>query len=129
MTSAEAQSLLLKVLAQGGDTRLGGGRHYFHEAVRNVVPTLGNRLVMEAVWALIGQGLAYIDYSQSPAENWALYLTEAGLAAARDEEATPDDPGGYLRRLHSDVPGMSATVGRMQKKRSARTMRGCTVRL
>lgn len=61
------------------------------------------RPVMEAVWALIGQGLAYIDYSQSAAENWALHLTEAGLAAARDEEATPDDPAGYLRRLHTDV--------------------------
>lgn len=110
MTSAEVQSLLLKILARGGDTRLGRGQYYFHEAVRNVEPTLGCQPVMEAVWALIGQGLAYIDYSQSPAENWVLDLTEAGLAAARDEEATPDDPGGYLRRLRSDVPGMSATV-------------------
>jgi hypothetical protein len=65
---------------------------------------------MQAVWALIGQGLAYIEYSQSAAENWQLHLTEAGLAAANDESATPDDPGGYLRRLQMDVPSMSEVV-------------------
>lgn len=110
MTSAEIQSLLLKVLAQGGDARLGAGRYYFHETITKQAPNLGRRQVMEAVWALVGQGLACIDYSQPSAENWALYLTEAGSAAARDEEATPDDPGGYLHRLRSDIPDMSAIV-------------------
>ena len=62
-----------------------------------------NRQIMEAVWSLIGQGLAYIDYSQPAAENWNLYLTEAGRAAASDEEVTPDDPGGYLRRLMASL--------------------------
>ena len=47
---------------------------------------------MEAVWALVGQGLAYIDYSQSAVENWSLHLTDAGHAAADDEEVNPDNP-------------------------------------
>lgn len=47
------------------------------------------RQIMEGVWSLIGQGLAYIDYSQPAAENWMLHLTEAGRAAASDEKVTP----------------------------------------
>jgi hypothetical protein len=113
MTSAEVQSLLLRVLAAGGDTRLGRGRHYFSEAVMAASPPQNrptNRQIMEAVWSLIGQGLAYIDYSQPAAENWNLYLTEAGRAAASDEEVTPDDPGGYLRRLIVEIPELTPLV-------------------
>ena len=113
MTSAEVQSLLLRVLAAGGDTRLGRGRHYFSEAVIAVSPPQNRatyRQVMEGVWSLIGQGLAYIDYSQPAAENWSLYLTEAGRAAASDEEVTPDDPGGYLRRLIVEIPEVTPLV-------------------
>lgn len=113
MTPAEVQSLLLRILAQGGDTRLGRGRHYFSEAVRHAAPENdrpGYGQIMEAVWALISQGLAFIDYSQPAAENWSLHLTEAGFAAASDEEVSPDDPAGYIRRLLREVPGMSDIV-------------------
>ena len=113
MTSAEVQSLLLRVLAAGGDTRLGRGHHYFSEAVIAASPPQNrptSRQVMEAVWSLIGQSLAYIDYSQPAAENWSLYLTEAGRAAASDEELTPDDPGGYLRRLIVEIPEVTPFV-------------------
>lgn len=110
MTSGEIQSLLLKVLLKGGDSRLGRGQHYFHETIRKEAPNVGYRPVMEAVWALIGQGLAFIDYSQSSSDNWSLELTAAGAAAASDEEATPDDPAGYLKRLRADVPDMTQTV-------------------
>jgi hypothetical protein len=110
MTAAEVQSLLLKTLARGGDTRLGRGRHYFHEQIARAVPGLGYQAVMEAVWALISRGLAYIDYSQPSADNWSLHLTDSGIAASRDEELTPDDPAGYVRRLQADVPSISAVV-------------------
>jgi hypothetical protein len=65
---------------------------------------------MEGVWSLIGQGLAYIDYSQRATENWMLHLTEAGRAAAADEDVTPDDPGGYLHRLLIEVPEITPVV-------------------
>ncbi len=113
MTGSEVQSLLLKVLARGGDTRLGGGRHYFSEAVRNEAPESDQPThlqIMEAVWSLVGQGLAYIDYSQPAAANWTLHLTAAGRAAAGDEEANPDDPAGYFRRLLQEVPSLSDVV-------------------
>jgi hypothetical protein len=113
MTPSEVQSLLLKVLARGGDTRLGRGQHYFSQAVRNTAPSSDRptpRQIMEAVWSLIGQGLAYIDYSQPAAENWELHLTEAGLAAACDEEGNPNDPAGYIQRLLGEVPGISEVV-------------------
>lgn len=113
MTSSEVQSLLLHVLARGGDTRLGRGQHYFTEAVLAASPKQSrptHRQIMEAVWSLIGQGLAYIDYSQPAAENWTLHLSEAGRAAASDEEITPDDPAGYIRRLISDIPDLTPLV-------------------
>ncbi len=113
MTATEVQSLLLRVLATGGDTRLGRGRHYFSEAVMAASPPENratHRQIMEAVWSLIAQGLAYIDYSQPTAENWSLHLTEAGRAAASDEEVTPDDPGGYLHRLIVEIPEMTPLV-------------------
>ena len=65
---------------------------------------------MEAVWALIGQGLAYIDYSQPAVENWSLHLTAAGRAAAVDEEVNPDNPENYLNRLSKDAPDLSAVA-------------------
>ena len=94
---SQVQSLLLRVLAQTVDTRLGRGQHYFHDAVRHEAPDIGSASVMEAVWGLIGQGLAYIDYSQPAVENWSLHLTDAGRAAADDEEVNPDNPENYLR--------------------------------
>lgn len=113
MIASDVQSLLLEVLARGGDTRLGRGRHYFSENVRAAAPKSDQptyHQIMEAVWSLIAQGLAYIDYSQSAAENWELHLTESGRAAAADEEGNPDDPAGYMRRLLSSVPGISDVV-------------------
>ena|SRR5215475_1376295 len=92
MTPSEVESLLFKILARGGDTRLGRGHHHFSQAVRVAAPSSDRptlRQIMEAVWSLIGQGLAYIDYSQPAAENSELHLTEVGLATARDEEVNP----------------------------------------
>ena len=110
MNPSQVQDLLLRVLVRGGDTRLGRGQHYFHATIRREAPDIGHRSVMQAVWALIGQALAYIDYSQPAAENWELHLTEAGRAAALDEEVNPDNPHGYLKRLSSDIPGLSMIV-------------------
>ena len=106
----QVQNLLLRVLAQAKDTRLGTGQHYFHGAVEREAPDIGRASVMEAVWALIGQGLAYIDYSQPAVENWSLHLTDAGRAAADDEEVNPDNPENYLNRLSKDVPGLSVVA-------------------
>src|SRR5262245_44772859 len=39
MMPSEVQSLLLKILARGGDTRLGRGQHYFSQAVRVAAPS------------------------------------------------------------------------------------------
>lgn len=113
MTAAEVQSLLLRVLAAGGDARLGHGQYYLSKAVIAASPLQDqptSRQIMEGVWSLIGQGLAYIDYSQPAPENWMLHLTEAGRAAASDEEVTPDDPGGYLRRLIAEIPELTPVV-------------------
>lgn len=114
MNSSEVQSRMLRVLATGTvDARLGRGDPYLAEALRCVSPEAHRpspAQIMETVWSLVAQGLAYIDYSQSATENWAVKLTAAGIAAAKDEEVNPDDPGGYIRRLIDDVPGISDVV-------------------
>lgn len=65
---------------------------------------------MEGVWALISQGLAYIDYHQQEAVYWELRLTEAGIRAAQDEAINPDDSGEYLVQLSQAVPEASELV-------------------
>lgn len=107
---AQVQNLLLRVLARAGDKRLGMGQHYFHDAVQQEALDIRRASVMEAVWALIGQGLAYIDYSQPAVENWSLHLTDAGRAAADDEEVNPNNPENYLNRLSKDVPELSVVA-------------------
>lgn len=114
MTSSEVQSRMLRVLSTGNaDARLGRGDSYLAESLRCVPPEAHRpnpAQIMEAVWSLVAQGLAYIDYSQPAAENWTVRLTAAGKAAANDEEVNPDDPAGYIQRLIVDVPGISAVV-------------------
>ncbi len=114
VSSTVLQTTLLKLLAKGDvDTRLGAGRYYLAEALRSEFPANqqpGPREIMSAMWSLIAQGLVYIDISQPAPENWNLFLTDAGLAAARDEEMNPDNPDNYLERLSERVPRASVTV-------------------
>ncbi|MBU1937789.1 hypothetical protein KKG05_10360 [bacterium] len=65
---------------------------------------------MEAIWSLIGQGLAYLNYWQPHPQNWSLLLTESGIAAAQDEASNPDNAGEYLEQLSSKVPDASDLV-------------------
>ncbi len=114
MKSDELQSLLLKALmSRDVDSRLGWGQHYLAEHVRSLAPPADQpkrHEIMAAYWSLAAQGLAYIDLDQSAPENWNLRLTEAGVAAAKDDDANPDDPAGYLRRLFVSAPGISDTT-------------------
>ncbi len=110
------QSNLLQLLAEPNiDARLGRGRHYLFQALTTRLEKTENPSsyqVMEAVWSLISQGLAYIDYSQPAPENWKLILTESGRAAAKDGAVNPDNSGEYLKHLKQSVPGANDVVFR-----------------
>jgi hypothetical protein len=114
VNQSDLERIMLAVLAAPAtDRRLGRGTYYLPEAVKRACPPTDqprDRQIHEAIWSLIGRGLAYLDISQSAPENWELELTAAGLAALKDEEINPDDPSGYLRRLYSDVPLLSDLV-------------------
>ena len=69
----------------------------------------------------VGQGLAFIDYSQPAAENWSLHRTDAGRAAAVDMDVNPDDPSGYLRRLMADVAAIRTTAELTRRRPSTGT--------
>ncbi len=114
ISSTTLQTTLLRLLVDSSiDKRLGRGRHYVAEALRSQFPPNQQptqRQIMSAVWLLISQGLAYIDYSQHEPSNWELCLTDAGLAAVSDEEMNPDNSGDYIERLRTMVPDASPTV-------------------
>ena len=65
---------------------------------------------MCAVWSLISRGLVFIDCIDEKPNDWVIELTPKGKAAARDEEANPDNPSKYMQRLNSSVPEASRTV-------------------
>ena len=108
------QSVLLRVLAEpNSDTRLGEGRHYLTDAVFSRFADKAKpsaQQLMSAVWSLISQGLAYIDYHQSAPSNWTLRLTEAGIDAAQDGAVNPDNSGEYLERIKRIVPNTNKVV-------------------
>jgi hypothetical protein len=114
MQPSELQRVILRALAENKvDKRLGRGEHYLFKAIPPLCPPEdkpGPRDVQEAVWALIGRGLAFIDISQAAPENWMLNLSRLGYAAASDKVVNPDDPASYLSQLYSDVPTMSDVV-------------------
>jgi hypothetical protein len=114
MNRDQLQRETLKLLASGVDSRLGRGEHYLAEALKHRLPShkIYRPQVQELIWSVVAQGLAYIDFSQSAPENWRLELTEAGRAAAGDQEYNPDDPSGYLSALISGIPAMSPIVRR-----------------
>ena len=113
-SSAELQTVLLGLLGRSKvDSRLGRGQWYLSEAMaKEFAPNQQPKPqeIMEAVWSLISQGLAYIDYSQPSADNWTLHLTLAGKSAANDQTTNPDSPDKYIHRLQHDVPNASDTV-------------------
>ncbi len=114
------QSLILKVLSEPrSDTRLGRGQYYLTEAVRKKaeIPNIDSRKIMAAIWSLISQGLAFIDYSQPAPENWNLYLTDSGKAAVQDSDINPNDSGKYLENLTDRIPQIANLV--MQYAREA----------
>lgn len=112
--STVLQSTLLKLLADPqADRRIGRGVHYLAKDLKGKLsstqqPT--SQKIMEVVWSLIAQGLAYIDYSQPAPENWQLCLTESGSAAARDANINPDNSGDYLKQLKERIPSISDVV-------------------
>lgn len=108
--SHQLQTVLLKLLHSGIDSRLGRGEAYLAEAVKKEIPQASRNDIMQAAWGLIYQGLAFIDYSQPSPDNWKLILTEAGRQSVLDEEMNPDNSGEYLERLQRRAPQMSSVV-------------------
>lgn len=82
----------------------------FNEAyfVRPIASELGCRphQVLEALWGLVGEGLAYLDPSGqgSGTDNWRWRLSGPGIAAAVGGSWEPRDVDGYLKRLRAHHP-------------------------
>lgn len=116
MPSNEAvlQRTILRLLKSSEtDSRLGNGRFGLAEAVEAQFPE--NRRpdpgeIMAAVWALVGQGLAYIDYSATNPANWTVLASRAGLTADHLGSPSASDPEAFLEWLSEAVPLASSAV-------------------
>ena len=114
MRPSEIETALLEVLGKPPcDKRLSRGSAFLIEHL-NQHTGPDNHVVraafMEAVWALVARGLAYIDFSQPAPENWTLELTDAGERAIADNSYIPDNAPAYLKRIAEDIPGLTATA-------------------
>lgn len=116
MADVTLQSEIMRLLGSNGvDKRLGKGRHYFPEAVRQQFERQGktapsNHEITQVLWGLVSRGLIFIDFSQSAPENWEWRLTDAGQRSATDENYNPDDPERYLKRFRSAASNLGPTV-------------------
>jgi hypothetical protein len=86
----------------------------FHEGylVRQVQARTSCRRheVWEALWALVSEGLIYLDPSGQGPDNWRWKLSAAGLAAVSGQPWEPREPAGYLRRLRREIPDLDPIV-------------------
>lgn len=68
--------------------------------------------VWEELWALVGDGLVYLDPAGqgSGTDNWHWRLSADGARIARGGTWEPRDPDGYLQRLRRDIPDLDDLV-------------------
>ncbi len=117
--AAEMQATLLKVLADPNGRRIA----WLTKGIASIDlqaefgdRRIGPRSVNQAIWSLIRQGLAYIDFSGERSNEWYLRLTGAGLAAADEESASPDNPDIFFEYLTRKVPDASDVVLRYARE-------------
>ncbi|GAA4756468.1 hypothetical protein GCM10023328_45300 [Modestobacter marinus] len=66
----------------------------------------------EALWALVGDGLAYLDRAGqgSGTDNWRWRASALGIKVAAGGGWEPRDPTGYLKRLRERAPSMDVAT-------------------
>ncbi|MBA8992155.1 hypothetical protein FHW23_003443 [Curtobacterium pusillum] len=105
----ELRRAVLSRLNAGGETRF--GRPYFVSRLRREVGCSESE-VLEVLWGLVGDGLAYLDPSGqgSSTDNWHWRLSSRGLRAAEGGSWEPQDVDGYLARLQREIPDLDRLV-------------------
>jgi len=104
---------LLRWISTHNDRGLGIVHRDFLAHARAACPQVGpvsKRRIMEAVWALVRTGLAYLDYDGGSSLHWGLVPTAKGKTAAGSGELNPYDTEAYLKTLRAKAPQVSETV-------------------
>lgn len=98
----------LRAVEAGGENRF--GEMYLIDRMR--VATGASRTdLWEVLWALLADGLLFIDWrGQSAPENWHWVISARGREALRDEEYVPHDPDGFLAELSARNDGLDDLV-------------------
>lgn len=105
----DVRRAVLKHLGSGLDSRFG------HSCL---VATLRQKIqcadtdFWEALWALVGDGLVYLDTAGqgSGTDNWRWRLSADGERVARGGTWEPRDPDSYLNRIRREIPDLDDLV-------------------
>jgi hypothetical protein len=106
MIANEIRGRVLRALAvERADTRFGESYFVSRMATELHCPP---RQVMETLWALVGDGLVYLDTAGqgSGTSNWWWQLSSTGRSATSGGSWEPRDVEGYLQRLRAHRPAV-----------------------
>ena len=100
---------VLQQLGGGGESRFGSP--YLVGAVRQQANCTAGE-VWEALWALVGEGLVYLDTAGQGwgTDNWQWRLSADGRRVAQGGSYEPRDLDGYLERLRREIPSLDELV-------------------
>lgn len=105
--TADIRRAALTYLGSGADPRF--GRAYAPASVRQETGCSETE-VWEALWALVGEGLVYLDPSGQQPDNWRWCLSADGRHVVRGGAWEPRDPDGYLARIRREIPELDQLV-------------------
>lgn len=105
--TADVRRAVLAYLASGADPRF--NRHYAVSNVRQRT-SCSETDVWEALWALVADGLIYLDPNGQQPDNWRWRLSTNGQKVVEGGTWEPRDPEGYLARIRREIPGLDRLV-------------------
>lgn len=97
----------LAYLGTGADPRFG---HQY--AVTSIRQQTGcsKTDAWEALWALVADGLIYLDPNGQQPDNWRWRVSADGQKVVNGGTWEPRDPEGYLARIRRDIPDLDGLV-------------------
>ena len=107
--TVDVRRAVLTYLGSGADSRFS---HRYLIANVSKEAHCPQTAVWEALWGLVGDGLAYLDTDAqgSSTDNWCWRLSADGLRIAKGGTWEPRDPDGYIVRIHREIPNLDGLV-------------------
>lgn len=105
--TTDVRRAALAYLGTGADPRFG-----CHYAVAGIRQQIGcsETDAWEALWALVADGLIYLDPNGQQPDNWSWRVSADGQKAVKGGTWEPRDPESYLARIRREIPDLDGLV-------------------